>query len=358
MWSSSQVMSLCDIELPLIQAPMAGANDGALALAVAKAGGLGSLPCAMLSPERLRDQLTAIRKQWSGPLNLNFFCHTPPLEDAHAMHVREQWDATLAEYYTELNIDQSNTAKGAGRQPFDESMCEVVEEFAPKVVSFHFGLPDPSLVERVRAAGARILSSATTVLEAQWLEGRGCDAIIAQGLEAGGHRGMFLSEDINTQLGTMALVPQVVDAVRVPVIAAGGIVDARGVAAAFMLGAEGVQMGSTFLRTQQSLVSALHREALDQASFNFTALTNVFSGRPARGLMNRVMRDIGPLSPHAPEFPNAGVALGPLKKVAEAAGSADFSSLWSGQNTATSTDLDAGELLRSIATEAQRLLAH
>lgn len=236
-------------------------------------------------------------------------------------------------------------------------MCEVVEEQKPEVVSFHFGLPEPSLLRRVKASRCLVMSSATTVEEARWLEAQGCDAIIAQGYEAGGHRGMFLTDELSTQVGTLALVPQVVDAVTVPVIAAGGIADGRGIAAAFALGASGVQIGTAYLFTPESLISPLHRAALHAARDDETALTNVFSGRPARGLMNRIMREVGPMSDVAPVFPTAGNALAPLKAKAEAAGVSDFSALWSGQAASLGREMGARDLTRRLAGEALQRLA-
>src|SRR5262249_3330714 len=162
--------------------------------------------------------------------------------------------------------------------PFDEAMCALVEEYRPRVVSFHFGLPEDGLLDRVRKTGARILSSATTVDEAKWLEARGCDAIIAQGLEAGGHRGLFLTDDLTTQRPRLALVPLIVNAVKVPVIAAGGIMDGRGIAAAFALGADGVQIGTAYLFCPEASISSAHREALQRADTP-TVVTNVISGR-------------------------------------------------------------------------------
>src|SRR5919197_290374 len=198
MWANRRFLELVGIEHPIVQAPMAGAMDYELVIAVALAGGLGSLPCAMLTPETARAQLDTIRQRTSRPINVNFFCHTPPGPDP----AREQaWKARLAGYYRELGLELDAPASGAGRAPFDERMCVVVEEFRPKVVSFHFGLPDPALLARVKAAGCLVLSSATTVEEARWLEQRGCDAIIAQGFEAGGHRGMFLTDNLATQVG-------------------------------------------------------------------------------------------------------------------------------------------------------------
>ncbi len=330
---------------------MAGAGGVALALAVSKAGALASLPCAMLNAEQVRNQVQAFREASNGPLNLNFFCHTPAAVDPDS---QANWLQQLGQFYTELGVSEPTSVAAPGRAPFGEEMCEVVEALRPEVVSFHFGLPSAELLDRVKHSGALVLSSATTVAEAAWLEAKGCDAIIAQGYEAGGHRGMFLQEDIATQPGTMALVPQVVDAVTVPVIAAGGIADGRGITAAFALGAAGVQMGTVYLLTQESLVTDLHRAALLHATDDQTALTNLFSGRPARGLMNRVMQDIGPMSEHAPAFPSAGVALAPLKAAAEQLGKADFSSLWAGQAAALAREQSAQRLTEELAEQALR----
>ncbi|MFT5511004.1 MAG: nitronate monooxygenase [Hyphomicrobiaceae bacterium] len=349
MWPNREFLDLIGIDLPIIQAPMAGANGTAMAIAVSEAGGLGSLPCAMLDAAKARAEIGVIRQQTAKPMNVNFFCHKPaaPNPDRDAT-----WKRHLAAFYEELGLDATASAPAGNRAPFDEAMCEVVEDLKPEVVSFHFGLPEKPLLGRVKAAGCRVLGSATTVEEARWLEDNGCDAVIAQGYEAGGHRGMFLTGDIATQAGTFALVPQVVDAVKVPVIAAGGIADGRGVAAAFMLGAASVQIGTAYLFTPESLISDLHRTALETARDDDTALTNLFSGRPARGLMNRIMRKIGPMSDLAPAFPTAGGALAPLKAAAEAQGVSDFTSLWSGQAAGLCHEIGAGDLTRQLAEDA------
>jgi nitronate monooxygenase len=353
MWPNRRLLDLVGIELPIVQAPMAGANGSAMAIAASEAGGLGSLPCAMLDAAKVRAEIGVIRQQTAKPVNVNFFCHTPVEPDPEREAV---WRARLSAYYTELGLDPSASAPAVNRAPFDEAMCEIVEDLKPEVVSFHFGLPAPDLLGRVKAAGCRVFSSATTVEEARWLEDHGCDAIIAQGYEAGGHRGMFQGDNIATQAGTLALVPQVVDAVKVPVIAAGGIADGRGIAAAFALGAAGAQIGTAYLFTPESLISDLHRAALRTARDDRTALTNVFSGRPARGLMNRIMREVGPMSEAAPAFPTAGGALAPLKAKAEAAGASDFSSLWAGQAASLGREIGAGDLTRQLAEDAARRL--
>lgn len=341
------------IDLPIIQAPMAGACGSGMAIAVSEAGGLGSLPCALLDPAKARAEVAAIRQRTGKPFNLNFFTHTPARPDP----AREaEWKKALAPYYAAFDIDP-DAAGTANLRPFADEMCAVVEDLRPRVASFHFGLPAADLVDRVKAAGSLVVSSATTVAEARWLEDHGCDAIIAQGYEAGGHRGLFLTDELAGQVGTMALVPQIVDAVKVPVIAASGIGDGRGIVAAMALGAAAVQVGTAYLFTPEALITDLHRTALGEAGDRLTALTNVFSGRPARSLVNRVMRELGPMSDRAPAFPTAGGALAPLKARAEAEGSSDFSSLWSGQAASLGRTAGAGELTLRLAEEARETLA-
>jgi nitronate monooxygenase len=349
MWPDNRVLDLLSLELPIIQAPMAGAVLSDMVVAVSEAGGLGSLPCALLSFEQAHEQLEVIRQKTSRPINVNFFCHQQPAEDP----AREmKWRRRLDGYYTELGIENNNAVPSSNRAPFDDRMCDLVAEFHPEVVSFHFGLPDKNLLARVRKAGAKIISSATTVEEARWLEDQGCDAVIAQGYEAGGHSGMFRKRDVSTQIGTMALVPQVVDAVRLPVIAAGGIADARGIVAAFALGAAAVQIGTAYLLCPESKITAIHRQALRKSKDDETVVTNVFTGRPARAIVNRLTREVGPMSNDAPEFPLAVGPLLPLRSKSETAGSTDFTPLWSGQASRLSRELPAGQLTRQLAEEA------
>ncbi|HDS1737346.1 nitronate monooxygenase [Pseudomonas sp. BP8] len=348
-WPDRRILDLLGIELPILQAPMAGATGSAMAIAVGNAGGLAALPCAMLSHDQVRSEVLAFRSDCAGPLNLNFFCHQPPAPDAaHAA----RWKQALKPYYEEIGADYDAPTPVSNRAPFDEQSCQLIEQLRPEVVSFHFGLPPADLLQRVKATGAKVLSSATTVEEALWLQARGCDAIIAMGFEAGGHRGMFLSEDITSQIGTFALVPQIVDAVQVPVIAAGGIADHRGLVAALALGASAVQIGTAYLFCPEAKVSAAHRQALETASASDTALTNLFTGRPARGINNRIMRELGPMSDLAPRFPLAGGALMPLRAISEAQGSSEFSNLWSGQALRLGRRMPAGELTRQIAGQA------
>ncbi len=335
-------------ELPIVQAPMAGVQGRALAAAVSNAGGLGSLPCAVLSPAAIREELHALRAATSGPFNVNFFCHPTPTPDPQR---EAAWRAALTPYYEEFGLDVDAIPAGPGRESFGDEAAEILAEAPPAVVSFHFGLPDARLVDRVRASGAMVVSSATTVEEALWLQAHGVDAVIAQGLEAGGHRGMFLSDDVTTQVGTLALVRQVVEAVDVPVIAAGGIADPSCVAAALSLGASAVQVGTAYLCCPEATTSAVHRAALRSEAARHTALTNLFTGRPARGIVNRLIRELGPISAVAPAFPLATTAITPLRAEVERRGSGEFSPLWSGQNAGGCTDAPAGELTRSLAAD-------
>jgi nitronate monooxygenase len=347
--TSERLLQLLGTQWPIVQAPMAGVQGSAMAIAVSNAGGLGSLPCAMLTLDTLRAELQAITTHTRQPYNVNFFCHTTPAHDAAK---EAAWRATLVPYYAEHGIDPSTIPAGAGRAPFSHEAADVLEAFKPPVVSFHFGLPAADLLARVKAWGAVVLSSATTVAEARWLEAHGADAIIAQGAEAGGHRAIFLPQhltgdwafDLSTQQGTFTLLPQIVAAVNCPVIAAGGIADAVGVRAAMALGAAGVQVGTAYMLCPEATTSAVHRATLQSDAAQHTALTTVFTGRPARGIVNRVMRELGPLSHAAPPFPTATAAMAPLRAAAEKLGLGDFSALWSGQNTSGCKAVPAAQM--------------
>ena len=349
MWPDRRIIDLFKTEFPIIQAPMAGVMDADLVMAAAQGGALGSLPCAMLSVEKAREQVRIVRQRVSAPVNMNFACHIMTDVDVSQ---EARWKQHLAPYYRELGLDLTVAVVAANRAPFDADMCDLVEELKPEVVSFFYGLPDPALFSRVKATGCVVVGAATTVKEAVWLEQKGVDAIVAQGMEAGGHRSSFLTDNIAEQPGTFALVPQMVDAVKVPVIAAGGIADGRGIAAAFALGASGVQIGSAYLRCPESKVSPPARALLAEARDDSTVLTNVMTGRPARGLVNRVMREVGPISPDAPAFPHAATALAPLKAAAEKLGRVDFTNLWVGQAVRLGRDLPAAELTRALASDA------
>jgi nitronate monooxygenase len=342
------LQQLFGIELPIIQAPMAGWQGTELAIAVSGAGGLGSLPCSPLSLDAMRADISAVSKTGRA-FNVNFFCHVEPVADLRA---ESAWREMLAPYYKELGIDAAERTPAPQRTPFSAAIAAALEPFKPPVISFHFGLPAPELLRRVKSWGSKIISSATTVQEALWLESHGVDAVIAQGLEAGGHRGIFLTRDLTTQMGTFALLPQILRAVHVPVIAAGGIVDSRTIAAALALGAAGVQVGTAYLLCPEATTSKPHRAALcalrDAANASHTALTNLFSGGPARGIMNRLMSELGPINTAAPPFPLASAAVAPLRKKAESQGSGDFSPLWCGQNVSGCREVAAAELTRSL----------
>jgi nitronate monooxygenase len=349
LWPDTRIQDLLKIDLPILLAPMAGPGTAELAIAVSEAGGLGALPCAMLSPEQIRAQVQIIKLRTNRPFNVNFFCHKPPASEPER---EAAWKRRLEPYYQEMGLNPEAPVTAANRSPFAGIHCDLIEELKPAVVSFHFGLPDEPLLKRVQAAGAKVLASATTSAEARWLEEHGADVIIAQGAEAGGHRGIFLKGDISGQPGTMALVPQVVDAVKVPVIAAGGIADARGIAAAFALGASAVQIGTAYLFCPEAKMSAPHMQALREARDDGTALTNVFTGRPARGFINRGMRETGPIAKDVPAFPLAAAAWAPLREQAEVNGSGDFSPLWGGQAAALGREMPAAALTRHLADEA------
>ena len=345
MSTTQPLQSVVDVRLPIIQAPMAGVQGSELAAAVSNAGGLGSLPCALLSLDALAKEMVALTSKTSQPYNINFFCHPQPAPDPR----REmEWRAALAPYYEELEIDAATIPSGPGRTPFSHEAADVIEGFRPPVVSFHFGLPARELLQRVRGWGAKVLSSATTVDEARWLEAQGVDGIIAQGLEAGGHRGMFLSADVNTQIGTLALVPQIARAVSIPVVAAGGVADAAGVVAIRLLGAAAAQVGTAYLLCPEATTSTIHRAALTSDAARITALTNVFTGRPARGIVNRIVRELGPMSERAPAFPLASAAIAPLRAEAERRGLSDFSPLWAGQNISGCREVSAGVLTSDL----------
>ena len=324
------LLNLLGCRLPLIQAPMAGVQGSRLAVAVCRAGGLGSLPAAMLSPEQLRAELAYMRNQTEAPFNVNFFAHRPA--PAQTADQQRAWWEVLAPYYREFGLSKADVLQAGGRRPFDSQAADIVTEFKPTVVSFHFGLPEKPLLEQVKASGAVVMSSATTVDEACWLEANGADVVIAQGWEAGGHRGWFLNTDVNQQLGTFALLPQICAAVKLPVVAAGGVSNRQTVQAAFDLGAAAVQVGTAFLLADEADTSAAHRAALQSERAQHTAITNLFSGGLARGIVNRFIREAGPIQPASPPFPLAAAAIAPLKAAAEAQSSDEFSSLWAGQN--------------------------
>ena len=345
-WPNRHFLELIGSEYPIVQAPMAGAAGVELCIAAIAGGALGCLPCALLSPEQVRAEVATVRAQSSRPFALNFFCHRmPQAADDSA------WRALLQPYYEEYGVAPGNG--GAMRMPFDEDMCRMVEEVRPPVVSFHFGLPGAEMVARVKAAGATDIGNATTVEEARWLETRGADAIVAQGFEAGGHTGRFLGSDPAEAVGLFALLPQIVDAVAVPVIAAGGIADGRGIAAAFVLGASAVQIGTAYLPSPESRISDVHRARLSEGR---TLFTNLMTGGLARGLRTRLINELGPVRSEAPAYPLASAALAPIRAEAERNGEYGFGPMWAGQAAPLGRVLPAAELTRRLAADALAIL--
>lgn len=338
-----QLRQAIGIEKPIVQAPMAGAQDWRLAVAVSQAGGLGSIPCGMLTREQVLTEINQFRQHSNKPYNLNFFCHQMPTVDTVML---QHWQAKLARYYQHYQLQANDEISGL-RVPFDQAMADMLEPIKPPVVSFHFGLPHPDLVAQIKTWGTTILSSATTVEEAIWLQKNGADIIIAQGCEAGGHRAMFLTEDPSTQQPTQTLLAEIIDAVSVPVIAAGGLATAADVKRMFANGAAGVQLGTAYLLCDEANTSAIHRQAI-QNPHHTTALTNIFSGRLARGICNKAMHELGNINASAPTFPYASIAMAPLRSKAESLGQNHFSPLWAGTNTAGCRKVSASELTRSL----------
>ncbi len=350
MWPDRRITELLGIEHPILLSPMAGAMDWVLGAAVANGGGLGAVPCAMINADTAREHVRNYRALSDKPFNLGFFTHKPPQPD----NAREaEWRDRLAPYYRELGLDPNMSVPSPHRKPFDYELCDMVVEVKPRVASFHFGLPEPRLMKRVKQAGCVVICSATTVAEARDLESGGADIIIAQGSEAGGHRGMYLTEDHATQAGTIALLPIIVDAVKVPVVAAGGIMDGRGIAAALALGAAGVQLGTAFLHCPESKISKPHRAALKTALPEDTTLTNVMTGKLARGIRNRTIREQGPISNGLPQFPLPANALAPLRAKGEEQGTGDFSPMWSGAATSLGRSMPAADLVALLVSETR-----
>jgi nitronate monooxygenase len=348
-WPDRRFADLLGSRFPIVAAPMAGAAGVELAVAGIEGGAVGSLPCGMLTTDEVRTQTDEVRRRCDGPLNLNFFCHVMPDEPDESA-----WLALLRPYHDALGVEPGGG--GPLRLPFDEAMCAVVEELKPELTSFHFGLPDEALLARVRRAGCRVIANATSVAEARFLAARGVDAIIAQGWEAGGHAGRFLPGAPEEQMGLFALLPQIVDATGLPVIAAGGIADGRGIAAALMLGAVAVQIGTAYLRSPESLIGPAHRAALGSPDAERTLFTNLYSGGLARGLPTRLTRELGAVRAEAPPYPLAARTLAPLAKAAAARDEPGFAPMWAGQAAALAPQLPARELTERLGRDALALL--
>ncbi|MBB3047663.1 nitronate monooxygenase [Litorivivens lipolytica] len=327
--ASALALSVPGLSAPIVQAPMAGVQGAALAAAVSDAGALGSLPCAMLSGDALEAELKKLTELTSKPVNLNFFCHQPQ-EESEERYAR--WLELLSPFFREYGLSVEDLPVGAQREPFSEAVAEVVAPFRPAVVSFHFGLPEPGLLARVKSWGGQVWSSATTLEEAIWLQQNGADAVIVQGLEAGGHRGHFLKNDLEGQLPTRELLARCAAKMSLPLIAAGGIATPADVPAYRQGGAAGVQLGSAYLLAEEATTSPLHRQALSNERRCDTAITNLYTGRPARGIVTRLMSSLGLQHEAAPVFPLAANATGALRSAAEKVGDDTFTPLWCGEN--------------------------
>ncbi|MBA3666871.1 MAG: nitronate monooxygenase [Sphingomonas sp.] len=345
-WPDRCFLDLVGSEQPIVQAPMANGGGVELCVAALRGGAVGSLPGGMVAPDELRAQVGAVRERAQGPINLNFFCHRPPpaVDDS-------AWRALLKPYYEQFSIESA--APGPARMPFGEAACAVVEEVRPALVSFHFGLPEQALLDRVKAAGTVVVASATSVEEALWLERAGVDAVIAQGIEAGGHSGRFLGADPAEAMTLFALLPQVVDAVAVPVIAAGGIGDGRGIAAAFLLGASAAQIGTAYLHCPESLLAPEQRHMLKERP---TLFTNLYSGGLARAVRGRLVDELGAVRSEAPSYPLAGAAAMPLWRAAQQQRDFGFMPSLAGQSAPLGQALPAADLTRKLAEDALALL--
>ena len=331
---------------PILQAPMAGGSDSVeLAAAVSNAGGLGSFGCAYLNPEQILAAGRAIRGLTDRPFGLNLFTpwENPGQPDAGAAL------AAMAPYFAELGL-QAPVAPPAQPVIFDEQFDAVLESGAA-VFSFTFGLPPAGVIEAAHQRGLEVIGTATTVEEAVKIAALGCDAVVAQGAEAGGHRGTFLAPVEASLIGTMALVPQIVDAVSIPVIAAGGIMDGRGLAAALALGAQAVQLGTAFLTCDEAGANSAYRLQLMRAHEDETALTRAFSGRAARGVVNRVMREVDEAA--ILPFPLQNALTRPLRTEAARQGRAEFLSLWAGQGLRMVRTGKAAAMVAEITTQAE-----
>lgn len=346
MWHDNRLCELFEIDHPIIQAPMAGATTPEMVSSASNAGALGSHGCAMHSKDQFLADMAEIKKQTSRSVNVNFFVHKSP-QNMSGDTVNE----ALKAWYNKFEIETIPAAVETNF-PFDQEMCDAVCSVSPKVASFHFGLPDATLINQLKAEGIKILSSATSVKEALWLEENGADAIIAQGFEAGGHSGWFLPRNGADLTGTMALVPRVVDAVSVPVIAAGGIADGRGIAASLMLSAEGVQIGTAFVTTQESCANAVHKNSLLDASGDDTMYSRAFSGRLARTVVNEYANSMESVK-DLPDFPIMNTITAPIKNASLMQDKPDAVALWSGQAAGLNRNTTTENLISTLVKETR-----
>ncbi len=353
MWPRTDLTDLLEIEHPILQAPMGGESTARMATEVCNAGGLGGLGCSYMSADEIRRNVDEIRSGTKCAFNLNFFAHPKPKEN---LEIIVQTRASLAPFYKELGIQNIPSRLEAPCETFNESKLALLLEIRPRVVSFHFGLPPADMVRALQDSGILVVCSATTVREARWLADAGVDAIIAQGWEAGGHRGTFDVSFEDFGVGTMALVPQIADCVDVPVIAAGGIADGRGIAAALVLGASGVQLGSAFLSCPEANISADNRKALRAAADDSTRLTRAFSGRPARAMNNRYIEVMAEQRNSLPDFPTMYGFSEPLMQACRDRNMWEFEFFLWGQAAALNRELPAAELMERLVDEARDAL--
>ncbi len=338
---------------PIIQAPMAGGpTTPDLVAAVSNAGGLGSLGAASLPPEPLRKQVKEVRSLMDAPFGVNLFVPTPFEADPEKI---ERAKVLLGLYREELGIEGSGIPSSF-EESFDDQLEVILEERVP-VFSFTFGIPSEEQLRRLRDAGIITVGTATTVREGLRLEEEGVDIVVAQGSEAGGHRGTFLGDFRDALIGTMALVPQMVDALSVPVVAAGGVMDGRGLAAALILGAEAAQMGTAFLACEESGAHPEFKAAVLGAADDETAITRAFSGRAARGLKNRFLVEVGMREAELPPFPIQNALTRDVRAAAQRQDRLEFMSLWAGQAVRLARRTTAGDLVRETAEEAEGVLA-
>lgn len=333
------------ITLPVIQGPMTGADSPELAAAVSAAGGLGTLGCGMRSPAAMVEAAAAVRQRTDHPFGMNLFVQATPSPDPATVQAAM---ARLAPLYAELGLQPQQPAQWC--EDF-EAQFDTLVALRPAVASFTFGILTAEQVHRLHAAGSLVMGTATTVAEAKAWQAVGADAVCASGAESGGHRGTFLGDFQSSQVSTMALVPLCVDALDIPVVAAGGIMDGRGVAAAQALGAQAAQMGTAFLVCPESAIAPAYRQALAQAQETDTRLTRVFSGRPARGIVNPMMGALAADEDTVPPYPVQNALTGPLRRAAAAQGRASHLSLWAGQGVPAARVLPAAELVRTLEIE-------
>ena len=350
MWPKKHLISLLGNKHPIIQAPMAGSTTVELVAAVSNAGGIGSMGYSETPTEQIMEDAVKIRKLTDKPFNLNFFAHDVPANDPEVVEATRQ---RLRPFYSKAGLSEIPRDASKPLLTFTDERLEMLLEIKPPLVSFHFGLPKGDAIKALKEAGCRILCSATTTAEAIALEQSGVDIVVAQGWEAGGHRGSFAVNHEDHGVGTMALVPQIVDAVKIPVVAAGGIADGRGIAAAFMLGACGVQMGTAFLSCPEANVPDVHLQAIRNAKDDDTRLTKAFSGRPARARKNNYIESIADHRLPLPDFPTMYSLSEPLRQASDEA--LDFRFLLYGQAAALNREMPAAELVQTLADEARKL---